>query len=260
LPEARPTSGVVPSTVTFITRAEYTDGAIIRYRWDFQGDGIFDTGDPGARNYTFTFTQKGTFNAVLEILNDKNQTTSTTVAITVTGNPPIPIPSINSSNGAAPLTVNFTGRGFDADGTIVKYEWDFEGDGVFDFVSTTTGNTAHTYSAAGTFNAVFRVTDNDGLTGTEISTATALRVGPPGSPTATIITPSIAVTVTAPFSMSINGTGTDSDGSITKYEWDFNGDGIYDSSSTSSTSASFNYQLPGTYTVAFRVTDMVISQ
>jgi len=255
LPEARPTSGVVPLTVTFITKAEYTDGAIIRYRWDFQGDGIFDTSDPGARNYTFTFTQKGTFNARLEILNDKNQTTTGTVIITVTGNPPIATASVNPSNGAVPLAVTLTGSGTDIDGTIVKYEWDFEGDGVFDFVSATTGSTTHTYSTAGTFNAVFRVTDNEGLMATAVATATAVRVGPPGSPTATITAPSSPITVTAPFTVSFNGTGTDSDGTVTKYEWDFDGDGIYDFSSTSAAATSFLYQSPGTFTVAFRVTD-----
>lgn len=255
LPEATPTTGTVPLTVNFITKAEYTDGAIIRYRWDFQGDGIFDTNDPGARNYTRTFAQKGTFNAVLEVMNDRNQIVTATVVIVVTGNPPVATASINPSNGAVPLNVSFTGTGTDTDGSIVKFEWDFDGDGTFDFSSPTTGNTTQTYNNAGTFNAVFRVTDNSGLTATAKVTATAVRVGPPGSPTATISSPANPITVTAPNTVSFNGTGSDADGTIARYEWDFNGDGAYEYSSTTTAATSFMYTSPGTYTAALRVTD-----
>jgi PKD repeat protein len=255
LPEVTPTAGVAPLTVNFITKAEYTDGAIIRYRWDFQGDGIFDTNDPGARNYSHTFTQKGTFNAVLEVTNDKNQVATQTVPIVVTGSPPVATASLNPSNGAIPLLVNFTGAGTDKDGTIVKFEWDFDGNGTFDFTSTTTGNTTHNYDTAGTFNAVFRVTDNEGLTGTAKVTTTAVRAGPPSSPTATITSPANPLTVTAPNTVSFNGNGTDSDGTITKYEWDFDGNGVYDYSSTTTASTSFKYDSPGIYTAALRVTD-----
>ncbi|HKS29789.1 MAG TPA: PKD domain-containing protein [Pyrinomonadaceae bacterium] len=255
LPEVIPTSGPAPLMVTFITKAEYTDGSILRYRWDFQGDGIFDTSDPGARNYTRTFSQKGTFNAVLEVLNDKNQTVTASIPFSVTGNPPTATASVNPSNGPIPLTVNFTGSGTDKDGTIVKFEWDFEGDGVFDFTSTTVGNTTHTFNSAGSFNAAFRVTDNEGLTDTARVTTTAVRVGPAGSPTATITTPSTTLTVNAPFTVSFNGTGTDADGTIAKYEWDFDGDGVFEFSSTTTAATTFKYESPGTFTAALRVTD-----
>lgn len=255
LPEVMPGNGTLPLTVTFVTKAEYTDGTILRYRWDFQGDGVFDTSDPGARNYTHTFTRKGTFNAVLEVLNDKNQAATATIPISVTGSSPVATARVNPSNGAAPLTVNFTGSGTDRDGTIAKFEWDFQGDGTFDFTSPTTGNTTFTYSAAGTFNAIFRVTDNDGLNATARVTATAIRIGPPGSPTATITSPASPSTGNAPHTVSFNGTGSDPDGRITKYEWDFNGDGVYDFSSLTPASTSFKYEAPGTFTAALRVTD-----
>ncbi len=255
LPGASPATGPVPLTVNFTTNAEYSDGAIRRYRWDFQGDGIFDTSDPGERNYTYTYTSQGVFDAVLEVLNDQNETAVASVSITVTGNPPSATASIDPSNGQVPLTVNFTGVGSDADGQIVLYEWDFEGDGVFDFSSTNTGSTSYTYSSPGTYDAVFRVTDDDGLTATASATATAVRAGPPGSPTATITSPGSPINCNAPCSVSFNGTGSDSDGTIAQYEWDLDGDGIYDVSSPTSASANFTYTAPGLYVVAFRVTD-----
>jgi len=255
LPQAVPTSGTAPLTVNFTTKAESTDSAIIRYRWDFQGDGVFDTNDPGARNYTFTYTQKNTYNATLEVLNDLNQIATAVIPISVTGRPPVPTASVNPSNGAVPLTVSLFGAATDPDGTIARYEWDFEGDGTFDYLSTTTGNTSHVYEVAGTFNAVFRVTDNEGLTATATATATAVRIGPPGSPTATITVPNAPRTVTAPTLVQFNGTGSDPGGSIVRYEWDFNGDGTYEFSSATTASTSFTYVSPGIFTAALRVTD-----
>ncbi len=68
----------------------------------------------------------------------------------------------------------FEGDGEDPDGTIVKYEWDFEGDGTYDWSSTTSGSTSYTYMQAGTYNAVLRVTDDDGATATDTITVNVL--------------------------------------------------------------------------------------
>jgi PKD repeat protein len=154
-----------------------------------------------------------------------------------------------------PLQVNLLGAATDPDGAIATYEWDFDGNGTFDFASTTTGNTTHTYADAGTFNAVFRVTDNEGLTATAVATATAVRVGPAGSPTATITVPNAPRTITAPTTVVFNGTGSDPGGTIARYEWDFDGDGVYDYSSATTPATSVQYMRPGTFTVALRVTD-----
>jgi hypothetical protein len=67
-------------------------------------------------------------------------------------------------------TVYFDGSTFssDPDGTIVKYEWDFENDGIYDWSSSTTGVTDHLYPAGSGYTAKFRVTDDDGATATDI--------------------------------------------------------------------------------------------
>ena len=255
LPDATPRSGQAPLTVTFTTRGQYTGGQILRYRWDFEGDGTFDTSEPGARDFTRTFTTPGIRNATLEILNDKNQTTTATVPVTVSGNPPTVTASVNPSNGPVPLNVTFSGSATPGGAPIARYEWDFDGNGTFDYSSTTTGNTSFVYTSEGTHNATFTVTDTAGLTGTARVSATAIRVGPPGSPTATITAPATPQTRNAPATISFNGTGSDPGGSIAQYAWDFEGDGTYDFTSTSTASTSHAYTSPGTFVVAFRVTD-----
>lgn len=256
LPDANPTAGPIPLTVTFISNAIYTAGAITRWRWDYQGDGVFDVDEIGAQNHTFTFTKTGVYKAVLEVTNDKGEVATGTVTITATNRLPTATARVTPSNGPQPLTVTLTGTGTSPDGTIVTYEWDRLGNGTFDFSSTTTGTTTFTYPEAGTYRAVFRVTDSFGQTATASVSVTTVRVGPPGSPTAKITSPSGPRTGNTPLALSFFGTGTAASGrTITKFEWDFDGDGTFDSSATTSASASFTYNSPGTFTVFFRVTD-----
>jgi hypothetical protein len=70
-------------------------------------------------------------------------------------------------------TVTLDGSGsFDPDGTIVLYEWDAEGDGIYEWKSSTTGITTHVYDTVGTYQATLRVTDNDGLQDTDFAVIT----------------------------------------------------------------------------------------
>jgi PKD domain-containing protein len=57
---------------------------------------------------------------------------------------------------------HFNGIAYDPDGVIILYEWDFNGDGVFDWNSTMNGNTSFEYSTSGDYNATFRATDDTG--------------------------------------------------------------------------------------------------
>jgi PKD repeat protein len=70
---------------------------------------------------------------------------------------------ISQSEGVAPLAIQFSATATDPNGQIMLYEWDFDGDGTYDWSSATLGNTAHTYTHAGDFSPSVRVTDNDGL-------------------------------------------------------------------------------------------------
>ena len=64
--------------------------------------------------------------------------------------------------------VEFSAKGsYDSDGDIVLYEWDFEGDGVYDWNSTKNGKTTHIYNNPRTYKTTLRVTDNNETTDTD---------------------------------------------------------------------------------------------
>jgi hypothetical protein len=109
---------------------------------------------------------------------------------------------------------------YDPDGTIVLYEWDAEGDGVYEWSSYITGITTYVYKTPGIYYATLRVTDNEGLQDTDFAIITVLESADNIPPTTslTIDEPyhvdslgNIYVSSTAPFTLTAedNPGGTD---------------------------------------------------
>ena len=67
--------------------------------------------------------------------------------------------------------ITFGGTATDPDGTISKYEWDFDGDGIYDYSSPNSATVDHSYPKQGEFFAKLRVWDNTGLLGDAESTS-----------------------------------------------------------------------------------------
>ena len=77
-----------------------------------------------------------------------------------------------------------SGRATDGDGDVVRYEWDFGGDGKWEWSSSESGVAEHTYEAEGTYRAVLRVTDAEGFNDTDTVVITVgsrgIAAPPPG--------------------------------------------------------------------------------
>ena len=86
---------------------------------------------------------------------------------TAVNQPPTATVDTYQKVGEINKNVEFKGSGTDPDGSIVKYEWDFDGNGVYDWSSSTSASTTHAYTTPGTYFPVLRVTDNDGATDTD---------------------------------------------------------------------------------------------
>jgi subtilase family serine protease len=88
-----PTSPVVNQTVTFdASCSSDPDGRIVRYDWDFNGDGRFDA--QGVRA-AFAFTQARTHTVLLRVTDDQGLTGSQSKSVTVqTTSTPTPTPRL----------------------------------------------------------------------------------------------------------------------------------------------------------------------
>ena len=96
--------------------------------------------------------------------------------------PPVAVLDADVLAGEAPLLVNFdASQSSDSDGSIVLYEFDFTGpgDGLFYLNNGSDPLAQYNYSNAGSYDAVVRVTDDDGAVATASLTLTVEGGGPP---------------------------------------------------------------------------------
>jgi PKD repeat protein len=247
-----PTLGTAPHRVTYRSRGEFTGGSIVRYRWDLNGDGTYDTNDSVPRDYTYTFNSPGTYNAVLEVQNNLGAIATDVCTITVQRQPPTATATASPSNGPVPLEITLICQGQSKNGAIVLWEWDFNGNGTYDYSSDANGTVTHTYETVGDFAARCRVTDAAGLTGISGEINTTVRPRPAGSPsvTATASPTAGAAALTVNFDASVITNAT-----IVLYQWDFDGDATYDYSSATSAAVSHTYSAGGTFAATVQVTD-----
>jgi hypothetical protein len=128
------------------------------------------------------------------------------------------------------------------DGSIVVYEWTSSIDGVLSNSSSFDSSTL----SVGVHVVTFKVTDNDGATG---SAELTIRVNDP--PTASITSPLNGSVYTFGDILSFIASGLDTDGSIVLFEWTSNIDGVLSNSSSFDTSD----LSAGTHIITFTVTD-----
>jgi PKD repeat protein len=246
-----PTSGNAPISIRF-TPTPITNVAINRYDWDFNGDGVIDVTDTVGRDQTRTFGTPGTFAVSLKITDSQGRTDTRVKNVVIGNAPPIATASAVPTNGQVPLTVNFVVTATDSDG-VATFEWDFDGDGTYDrTISSTSGNTTFVYTNVGTFYPKVRVTDRLGANVVIAVPAMEVRAAPVGSPQVALNVP--RPDGPAPLTMTLGASVSDPQRkSVQSYEWDAEGDGTYDGTTTGN-SFTFTYTTAGTFYPRVRVT------
>ncbi len=157
---------------------------------------------------------------------------------------------------AGPEIEDYTGRPvvFEGFGTpdesqrIILFEWDFDGDGEYDWNSTKTGRATYKFWDVGKYNATFRVTQynvDDQQLVTDNDTTSVNIIS--GKPVGRITSTSTAL-VNSDHRLEANY--YDPDGGQLEYEWRIDGE-------LASNEASFKYKFRelGTYNVTLFVTD-----
>lgn len=250
-PVAIPQTAYAPVTIHFSPEVT-TGNAIQTYRWDFDGNGTYDSTDIIGNSYTHTYSTPGDYTISLQVVDNLGEVYVGTTVVHILNKAPDITVEASPSNGEIPLTVSFTVTASDNEG-INQYEWDFEGDGTYDYISTSTGNTNHTYVDPGDYSAILRITDGAGESTIFTLPTTTVRAAATGSPTVTATTNVASGNV--PLTVTLGATATDpKNKTFTLWEWDFEGDGIYDYTDTADAAVSHVYDTAGSYYPTVRVT------
>ena len=244
-----PTSPEVGQTVSFdASGSTDSDGTLVEYAWDFDGDGTYET-STAEPTVTHSYSTAGTRSATVRVTDDDGTTDTATTTVGVNGPPTADL--THSPTAPEPgESVSFDASGsIDSDGTIVQYDWDFDGDGTYE-TSTADPTVSHSYTTGGDRPVTVRTTDDDGTTDTATTTVTVVTNQPPTADlTHSPTDPEVDQTV----SFDASGT-TDADGTVVEYDWDFDGDGTYERT-TSSATVDHSYSSGGDRTVTVRARD-----
>jgi PKD repeat protein len=225
------------------------DGEIVSYAWDFKDYRHLGAETSDEANPKYTYQWPGEFKATLTITDDDGKSAIDILNVTVLNRAPL-------ASAGAPETVKvcevvyLNGTAQDLDGYIIEYEWDFDGDGDYDWFASTTGMTTHFYDSPGNYKAILTVTDNllEQTVVVKNITVIELHMEPP-------IADAGSDQVAPIGQVLLKGTGFDPDGNIELYEWDFDGDGIYDWSSSDGGIVNYGYTAEDIFIASLRVTD-----
>jgi PKD repeat protein len=158
--------------------------------------------------------------------------------------PPFANPGSAYSNAEGQaITLNASGSS-DPDGRIVRYEWDVNNDGIYDY-SSASATSNHIYDRAGVYIIKLRVTDNLGAASEAVTKAYISDTSPTAAFTG------YPTSGTAPLTVSFSNTSSGYDRPFT-YAWDFDNNGTTDSTEKN---PSYTYAKQGMYTVKLTVRD-----
>ena len=231
--------GQAPVTINFSgSSSSDSDGSISSYHWTISNGAEHDGPD-----WSYEFTEPGTFEVALRVTDDKGGTATDRVTVLVSQNAaPAADIQADTLSGKAPLTVSFDASGSsDPDGQITSWSWNF-GDGG----SSKGVLVSHEFSA-GTYEVVLTVTDNNGAAGTATVT---VNVESDGQPEITDFHADRTNIDNPPWDITFYGSAVDEEDGTPNLSLDF-GDG----ESSQSLPAQHHYTKAGTYQAVLTATD-----
>lgn len=142
----------------------------LKYRWDFQGDGEWDTPwlDKEKMNHSYFSSGNHTVKLMVKDNGGLKDNYTKEVRIFASNNPPEANFEVNMKSGTTQTNFEFTGNPEDREyPEELEIRWDFQGDGEWDTNFSDELNIEHKYEQKGTYKAKMLVRDSGGLIDSE---------------------------------------------------------------------------------------------
>ncbi|KKT72827.1 MAG: PKD domain containing protein, partial [Candidatus Peregrinibacteria bacterium GW2011_GWA2_44_7] len=135
----------------------------LEYRWDFEGDGLFDVDWSTEIDPTHKYEISGTYNAILQVRDGDGNTDEVFTTIIIGEDNLVPEAdfTITSDSGLSDKTLGTTSTTFTLNASVttdeedtlseIQVRWDFEGDGSYDTTFDTQKTAEHRYLEAGQY-------------------------------------------------------------------------------------------------------------
>lgn len=260
---APPTGGVgtVFTADASDTRDLETNLQDLRFSFDWDGDGIAETGWLSEPRSSSPFTAPGTHRVVVWVQDEGGHVVEANATATVVDGPPI------AALGATPSRGNITTAfALDASGSSdretafdsLMFRFDFDADGRWDTDWSSAPNASLTYAQPGNYSAFVEVRDLAGFSSTARAQLRVLDERPRAALTAGFRGEGCPAACLAPPTVWLDaGNSSDLETSASEllYRFDFEGDGNWDTAWSHATHVEFSYTTPGQFDPVVEVDD-----
>jgi PKD repeat protein len=233
--------------VTFNAAASTDNSGIVKYQWDLDGNGSYETNAGTAKTTSRSYSQPGSYAIHLKVTDDEGKTDTETHTLIVHRRP---VAKIAASAPVALIgdTVAYSANGSSDDNGIANISWDLDGNGSFETNTGTTQTASRSYGSIGKRTVKVQVTDVYGAKSTA-SVDVLIHRAPTAAFTAAPSPAFVGELVT------FDGSSSSDDESVAKYEWDLDGNGTFETNTAANPKATKTFAAPGTLTIRLRVTD-----
>lgn len=257
-----PESGNIKTVFTFdaSTTADDEDSLnLLEFRWDYEGDGFYDTPWSSEPVITHTYANAGPYNPAVIARDPSQLSASAKKELRVSLNNPELVVDFtwNPQDGSTADVYVFDGSTSydpnDPDNTFT-YRWDFNADGYYDTDKSENPTVEFQYEEEGERSVRLEITDKDGLinTGTkDLFVAHANR-----APEASFFAGADYGNTTTVFYFDASGVKDYEDWDYQlQVRWDFDSDGNWDTGYSSTKTATHKYGVAGQFLITMEVMD-----
>ena len=229
------------------TNSTDPDNDLLRYLWDLDNDGIFETRGVTPTIDTSLLDGPATQKVTLRVNDGRGGSTEDTATINVANVDPIA-----HAGGAYTVTegttLQLSGSADDIPADIITYQWDLNDDNIYETIGQNPTFDATTLDGPATYPITLLVSDDDGGTHTESTSITVINATPTVDAGGTHHVGEGSI-------YEIVGVGTDVISDTLTYEWDANDDSVFEISGDTLVVDASLIDGPALLTATLRISD-----